>query len=111
MSQNTASLIGTINVYPGDINFEGGLMQIPSSGSAGAGMIRPECSPSTVGTLDLERDVLRVCIESTRTRAYAPPFDSGVGHTWVAVFQSDESVYSRYEYAVMDNCPEIPGEH
>mmetsp|Transcript_34382 Transcript_34382/g.91017 ORF Transcript_34382/g.91017 Transcript_34382/m.91017 type:complete len:167 (-) Transcript_34382:653-1153(-) len=109
MSQNTASLSGTVVVYPGNVQAQNGLLQVPTSGSGAS--LRPECSFDTVGTLYMERDVLSVCLESSlRTRhLVAPGFGQlGYGFAPMTDLAAITTVYSGYEYATMDGCPENP---
>jgi len=100
MSQNTASLSGTIVVYPGNVQARNGMLQLPTSGSGAA--LRPACTFDAVGTLYMERDMISVCMEHER-------FDQRLsyGFAQLATFVS-ESVYAGYEYATMDGCPENP---
>ena len=108
--QNTASLSGTVVVYPGNVQAQNGLLQVPTSGSGAS--LRPECTFDTVGTLYMEREVLSVCMESAvRTRHSVPP-DFGqllYVYTPMTNLAAVASVYGGYEYATMDGCPENPG--
>jgi hypothetical protein len=131
-------------VYPGGVEVNEWLLQIPTWGGSGA-EDKPTCTFESLGTLYTERDAVSVCIESTRrTTTFVPPSFGGYGFGWVALtaepsnqfsqsiyyeietdrpgFEySDDgyyrtvsrtySQYSWYEYATMDNCPEIPGSH
>lgn len=109
--QNTASLSGTIVVYPGNVQARNGMLQLPTSGSGAA--LRPACTFDAVGTLYMERDVISVCMESSvRPRHFEQPgFGQRLsyGFAQLANLVSESSVYAGYEYATMDGCPENPG--
>ena len=104
MSQNTASLTGTIIVYPGNMNLERGLMQIPSTGSVGT--TPPECTLETLGTLTLNTQALALCAHAQFT-----PSGPSASYAWYPVLQLAAAVrvYGGYEYTTMDGSPERPG--
>eukprot|EP00617_Octactis_speculum_P017865 CAMPEP_0185755924 /NCGR_PEP_ID=MMETSP1174-20130828/14387_1 /TAXON_ID=35687 /ORGANISM="Dictyocha speculum, Strain CCMP1381" /LENGTH=496 /DNA_ID=CAMNT_0028434681 /DNA_START=466 /DNA_END=1958 /DNA_ORIENTATION=+ len=106
MSQNTASLSGTVVVYPGNVQAHSGLLQVPTSGSGAA--FRPACAFDTVGTLYMERNMISVCMEFS-VHDFAQPGFGQLRYAFapMAGFETT-SIYGGYEYATMDGCPENP---